>query len=173
MIPRHLTGYHLLWFNFEAILFLENPKTQQPLCRIAKRGTQSHQIHDSKTKARFKDIKISYTISFRGTGISMIHMHICRLQCAIALSRARCAAAARNHHTGTDHAMHARASRCCALRRWKEGIARGGASCIREGCLGSCAYTPPAVCSWGRLSGSAANMLWVQLCRRGDSALAP
>ena len=99
MIPRHLTGYHLLWFNFETVLFLENPKIRQHLRRIFKRGTKSNPIHNPKTKTLFKDIEISYTFSFTATGISMFHRYIRRLQCAIAHSRPRCDAAARNHNT--------------------------------------------------------------------------
>ena len=29
MFPCHLTGYHVLWFDFGTVLFLENPKIRQ------------------------------------------------------------------------------------------------------------------------------------------------
>ena len=29
MIARHLTGYHLLWFEWGTVLFLENPNVRQ------------------------------------------------------------------------------------------------------------------------------------------------
>ena len=69
MIPRHLTGYHLLPFDFETVLFPENPKIQQPVRRIVERGTKGDPIYNSRTKARFKGIEISDTISFTATGI--------------------------------------------------------------------------------------------------------
>ena len=84
MIPHHLSGFHLMWFDLVAVLFLENPKIRGPLRRIVKRGTTWNPIHKSKTKALFADIKISYTISFISTRISMFHIYIRRLQCAIA-----------------------------------------------------------------------------------------
>ena len=64
----------MFWFDFEAVLFLENPKIRQPLRRIVKRGTKSNPIHNLKTKTLFKDIKISYTFSLTATGISMFHI---------------------------------------------------------------------------------------------------
>ena len=44
MISSHLVGYHLLWFHFEALLFLKNPKIRQPLRRIFKRGSDRTQF---------------------------------------------------------------------------------------------------------------------------------
>ena len=33
MIPRHLTGYHLLWFDFGTVLFLQNLEIRQTLAK--------------------------------------------------------------------------------------------------------------------------------------------
>ena len=78
MIPRHLTGYHMLWITFGAVLFLENRLVSQ---NISKYDTQSE---------------------FTAAGISMFHTCICRLQCAIVRSHARCAAAPGDQNTMFD-----------------------------------------------------------------------
>ena len=82
MIPCDLTGYHSLSFDFEAVLFLETSKIRQTLRRI-----KSNHIHNSNTKALFKDIELSYTFSFTATGILMFHLYIRRLQYVVLLLR--------------------------------------------------------------------------------------
>ena len=68
-------------------------------------GTQST-IRRQKTCQ--EDIEISYTISFTAAGISMLHICICSLQCAIARSRACCAAAAQNLNRLPKHRQRIR-----------------------------------------------------------------
>ena len=87
-----------MWFDFEAVLFLKNPKIRQP-CAGSLSGATNRTQSTIQRKTLFKGIEISYTISFTATGNSMFQMYICRLQCAFARSRARCAPAARNHNT--------------------------------------------------------------------------
>ena len=74
---------------------------------------------------------------------------------------------------GTDLTADAVASWRGMLWGLQEGIPGGGASCLRDGRLGLGAQPPPAARPWNRQPRSAAHMLWVKMCRRGDSALAP
>ena len=65
MIPRHLTGYNLLWIDFTAVFFLQNRLVSENLTtlrRIVKRVTKWNRSHNWKTKALFKDIEIMTAI---------------------------------------------------------------------------------------------------------------
>ena len=98
MMPRHLTDYHVLWFHLRTVVFLENPKIRQTLAQDLEAGHQiepNPQLEDKNSVQRCRNI---IHILFTATGISMFHIYIRSLQCAIACSRARCAAAARNHN---------------------------------------------------------------------------
>ena len=60
----------------------------------------------------------------------------------------------------------------CAPWRWQEGVAQMGAPHRREGRVTSIALPPPASRASGRQLGSAAHLLWAQVCGYGDPALA-
>ena len=67
MIPRHLTGYHLLWFDLGTVLFLENPKIRQTLAH-----EPNPQFADKNPVHRYRNI---IHILFTATGITMFHMY--------------------------------------------------------------------------------------------------
>ena len=73
---------------------------------------------------------------------------------------------------GTDPTACALVSWRCALWRWQEGIPVEGASCLRGGRLGLGVHSPPIARPCGRQLGSAAHMLWLQVCRPGGPAVA-
>ena len=97
-LARCLSNTPLLWFDFGTVLFSKIPKYDKPLRRIFRRSTKLYPIHNSTTRALSKDIEISYTLRSQQQACQCF-ICIRRLQCAIAHSRARCAAATRNNNT--------------------------------------------------------------------------
>ena len=67
----------MLWFDLATALFLENPKIREPpFCAGPLGGAPIRtQFTILKTKTLFKDIEVSYTISFTATGIPMFHVY--------------------------------------------------------------------------------------------------
>ena len=88
----------LLWFDLEADLVLENPKIRQPCAGSFSKAPNRSQSTIQGQKPCSK-ISKCHTLFLTATGISMFHMYICRVRCAIARELACCAAAARTHTT--------------------------------------------------------------------------
>ena len=87
----------LFWFKFEAVLFLENPKVQQP-CAGSFSGAPNRTQSTIRRQNPIQRDRKKIPNLFTGACILMFDMYIYRLKCAIAPSRARCAAAAGNHN---------------------------------------------------------------------------
>ena len=98
MIPVHLTGYVLLCFDSEVVLFLENPTIGQPCAGLSSGAPNRTKSTIGRRKPLFKDIETSYIIWFSATGIPVFHMYICRLQWEFVRWRATCAAGAQNRN---------------------------------------------------------------------------
>ena len=76
MIPCHLSGYHLLWFNFEAVLSLENPEIRQPCVGLLSRtpNRAKPKFEDKTPVQRYRNIIHNFVHSCWRLDVSYVHL---------------------------------------------------------------------------------------------------